>query len=598
MQHTIQHILDRKKILRTDRLIIEPWLKPCPVNVLIVTDGGLDFGLGDFGLSAFLDCLINDGRFYVNFRITLAHLRSNVSDQQMAGSNTSTAIVRRIKDFVFDDPNYFAQGMYDEVWLFGIETFYRNGNYNRRNTQVNGAFPYPTNSLSNNELNAIHQFMTNGGGVFATGDHGALGNGLCGAINRVKSMRYWNHYPTGNDATSEVGMTGTRRNDTNSAQFIMSDGTVQTSDAGTQFSDQSDDIPQRLELKLYHSRSGPFIRRSYPHPLMCSRLGRINVFPDHPHEGECREPLAAEYNQYPNLPSGNPLLPEVIAWSSVPAGNTGTLRNTSKAPTVAQRFGAICAFDGHIAGQGRIVTDATWHHFVNVNLIGLVEGGFFDDLTPANSLSKHDGFLSSPQGQQHFALIKEYFINIGVWIAPSSKIQCFNSRFLKRLLYSDRIMEAALSDPNTTFEKISLNLNYSIGVHARDVLGRLAGQCESIRFLYDIIVREFLPVLEPKINPWSKFAEPIKRFDSEVPLPVHDYEPILDIALGSLLVALRQEMPYYTEDKDKQFEESYKRVAAGKVMSNIAKAIEFYTKESNGFAETLNVALKNLKTGK
>ncbi len=575
----------RKEQMRLSPEKIVPWLRPCPVKVLIVTDGGLDYGMGDFGLSAFLDCLINDGRFYVRFNITLAHLRSNIpiTDARMAASNAN--IANRVNNFTFDNPAHFSSTMYDEVWLFGIETNFKSANYSTRN----GSATYPAGSLSTNELTAIHNFMEAGGGIFATGDHGALGRGLCGSINRVKSMRHWGDYfNSAEPATnSEVGMTGSRRNDTN-----------QVGDSGTQFSDQSDDIPQRLQLKLYHNRTGFFLRRSFPHPLMCSHLGRIDVFPDHPHEGECREPLASEYNQYPVLASGNPLLPEVIAWSSVPSGNTATLFGGSKAPTIAQTFGAICAFDGHVGGKGRIVTDATWHHFINVNLIGLVEGAGFDDLTATNSPTKHDGFLSTPAGQAHFAKIKEYFVNIGAWIARPENIRCFNSKFLRKLLYSDRLMEASLTDPNISFKNISLNLHYSIGVHARDVLGRSASQCESTRFFLDMIILPYLSHLEPKLNPWSKMVEPIKNMEHEMPLPTHDLTPILDIALGASLVALRQEMPYYTDDFDKTFDSSFEKVLNKVVPSVIASAVEHYAKETETFNADLATSMKFLNRKK
>lgn len=565
----------RKEQMRFSPEKIVPWLGPCTVKVLIVTDGGLDFGMGDFGLSAFLDCLINDGRFYVRFNITLAHLRSDipVTDARMAAGNAG--ISNRINNFTFDNANHFSSAMYDEVWLFGIETNFKLPQYSTRNSSAT----YPANNLSANELTAIHNFMEAGGGIFATGDHGALGRSLCSGINRVKSMRHWGDYFSNAEpnTNSEVGMSGSRRNDTN-----------QVGDLGTQFNDQSDDIPQPLQLKLYHSRTGFFIRRSYPHPLMCSHLGRIDVFPDHPHEGECREPLASEYNQYPVLANGNPLLPEVIAWSSVPAGNTAG----SKAPTISQTFGAICAFDGHLAGKGRIVTDATWHHFVNVNLIGL-----FNNIAPANN-PKNDGFLSTPAGQAHFAKIKEYFRNIGTWIARPENIRCFNSKFLRKLLYSDRLMEAALSDPNTPFNKISLNSHYSIGVHARDVLGRDASQCESVRFILDIIVWPYLHHLEPKVNPWSKLAPPIRNIENEVPLPTHDLTPILDIALGAALVALRQEMPYYTEDFDKKFDSSFERVLSRTIPAVISRAIEYYAKETESFNADLALSTKVLNIKK
>ena len=378
----------RRDLFRVRPDLLFPWWRPCTVNVLMVTDGGLDFGLADFGLSAFVNLMINDGRSYVRFNITLAHLRSNVTDAQVMKG--AIGIAESIKDFRFDNPNHFTDSKYDEVRLFGIETNYHSSSYNHRFIHQAA---YPANRLSDNELRVLNAHMHRGGGVFATGDHGALGKALCGSINRVRSMRYWDSHIV--DGEDEVGMTNARRNDTN-----------QPGDPGSQFSDQSDDIPQTIQLKLYSSRINFFTRERYPHPVLCGPSGRINVLPDHPHEGECIEPKSLTdtfppdgSEEYPAAVGGGPrIAPEVIATSQVRAGNVAGLFGSFKSPTIAHSFGAISAYDGHRAGVGRVVCDATWHHFINVNLIGLVEAGGFDDLTPANSPTKHDGFFEHTLG--------------------------------------------------------------------------------------------------------------------------------------------------------------------------------------------------------
>ena len=76
--------------------------------------------------------------------------------------------------------------------------------------------------------------------------------------------------------------------------------------------------------------------------------------------------------------------------------------------TQVHRFPVISAYDGHPAGVGRIAYNSTRHHFVNVNLIGVLEGGGFDKfgpLNPTESGTKDDGF---------------------VWIAPTAHHSCFN----------------------------------------------------------------------------------------------------------------------------------------------------------------------------
>lgn len=118
-------------------------------------------------------------------------------------------------------------------------------------------------------------------------------------------------------------------------------------------------------------------------------------------------------DEFPLNAGGTRIVPQVIAWSYVPAGNNA---RGSKQPTQAHDFGAISAYDGHRAGgKGRVVCDATWHHFVNVNLIGVVEGGIFDEFEFAGEhASKHDGYLSSAAGLVALDKIKNCCTNIGV----------------------------------------------------------------------------------------------------------------------------------------------------------------------------------------
>ena len=490
--HLIDQLRYRDELFKINPEKIYPWWRiPCKVKVLLLTDGALDFGTGDFGLSTFVSILKNDGRFYVDFDITIAHRGSFVGDPGIP-------VTRSIPSFRFTNASHFTSTMYDQVWLFGIRTADLVGD-----------------RLSDAELTALSAFMNAGGGVFATGDHGQLGQGLCGSITRVRKMRRWDN------GSNEVGMSDPRRNDTNRPGH----------DAGSQFDDQSDDIPQTIQPKLYSSRWGGFWRETYPHPLLCSPLGRISVLPDHPHEGECVEPanLTGNYiDGTPEFPGG--IAPEVIAWSTVLAGNTA---GGSKQATQAQTFGAICAYDGHKANVGRVVTDATWHHFVNVNLIG-EQFDFEGNRGSGEHSSKVNGFLSSTSGQQHLAQIKHYFINIGVWIARKDNHSCFNSRFIWQLIFQHRIIEAATDNPGIRFDKISPALLYSIGTHATDVLGRKASQCRRLRLIIDIFEVVHPPLAE-LIDPWR----PKRDFEPNPPIPWFDYNPVIAMAIAGGLIAVR-----------------------------------------------------------
>lgn len=572
----IEQVKLRRELLRFNPVLIYPWWRPCQVDVLLVTDGALDFGMGDFGLSAFVNMMANDGRSYVRFNITLAHLRSDVTDAQVMKG--ASGIVASIKDFRFDNPTHFTASKFDEVWLFGFESFFHSSSYNYRNTHRSS---YPADRLSDAELVALNAHMQAGGGVFATGDHGSLGRGLCGSVNRVRSMRDWTSHVVGGQ--DEVGMTNSRRNDTN-----------QPGDAGSQFSDQSDDVPQRLDLKLYTSYLGGLRRETYPHPVLCGPSGRLDVLPDHPHEGECHVPRSLTTTfapdgteEYPApLGGGARISPEVIATSYVRAGNVATLHLSAKDPTVAHSFGAISAYDGRPAGVGRVICDATWHHFVNVNLIGLVEGDFFDDLTPTNSPTKHDGFLSSPSGMAALAKIKDYFVNIGVWIAPPDRNQCFNNRIMWDVIFRDRIMEASLISPDIDLGRIPVNIFHHIGTSARDAVGAAAGQCRAVEWLIDLY-RPIIPELVTLIDPWPPHPIPD-------PPPFTTLDPLqaLDVGLGSAIVALRQAHPYPTDKLDENDEASAAKAIQTGLSHGLDLGLKQVSKDLRRYSRTVTASLR------
>lgn len=525
-----------------------PWRNPVTVKLLLVTDG-LDFGDGDFGLSAFITSLINDGRRYARFDITLAHLQSTVTDQQMLVREPR--ISNRIKGFRFDVASHFTSTMYDEVWLFGVETNFKQSAYGTRNTSAS----YPADRLSDAELDRLTAHMNDKRGLFATGDHASLGAGLGKAVDRARNMRHWADFGSG-----EISMGGPNRNDSNAVGH----------DPGTQFSDQSDDVPQHLDLELYHSPTGWFREERYPHPILCSPTGRIDVFPDHPHEGEVRVPPDLGLScrdgspEYPGRLDGTGREdPRIIARGRVPAGNTAG----SKQATVAHGFGVLCAYDGHVAGVGRVVTDSTWHHFVNVNLIGIFEGGGFDDFDrPGEDPTKHTGFLASAQGQEVLKKIQHYYVNTAVWLAPPDRIRAMNDQWWWDLIWSDRVVEATLLDPATTLADVRLHEFYEIGSQARDVLGRRATVCRSLHFVFpyiDEVWEEFVPW----VNPW----DPVIR-EGLPEMPWIDPGPLVSIALGGALVALREAYPWPTA-KPPRFGEKEAAIVTRGIASALALGV-------------------------
>jgi hypothetical protein len=133
-------------------------------------------------------------------------------------------------------------------------------------------------------------------------------------------------------------------------------------------------------------------------------------------------------SEYPALAGGTRLSPEVIAWSTITGGRAQTDVKQLLNPT---RFGAIGAYNGHRVNAGRVVVDATWHHFFNINLIG--------DPGPGVGPIKSQGFHHPSTDPAVYNDIKTYFRNIAVWLAPKKKIACMRWRVLWSLRWYHRI---------------------------------------------------------------------------------------------------------------------------------------------------------------
>lgn len=454
-----------------DRLSVRPdiffdlkWWRKCRVKLLIVTDsssGGFGPTEG-FHLGQILAVLADDPWSHVTFDVTKAHRQASATAD--------------LPNFRFDTHDLSA---YSQVWLFGITT-----------TQ---------DSLSAGELKALSQFMDAGGGVFATGDHQDLGRPLCGEVPRVRSMRRW-HWPNAGPNGEPVApdQSGTERHDT--VMHLSAGG------------NQSDAVPQPIRPRFYSRHAGfglvPKVAR-FPHPVLCGPAGVIDLLPDHMHEGRCEVPsdlsrtfTFAGYTttEYPTV-NGHQPQPEVIAWA--------TTRNTDGA-----EFGVLGAYDGHHAGVGRVVVDATWHHWFNINLLGFVNA-----TNPAHA-------SYNPAVVPQWNEIKAYFRNVAAWLARPSLQTCLRTGgWLIATTYYDILI--TYRDLKTVPDKATYF--WQLGVFARDALGQIASQCQTTRWLFDLI--EWVPW---RIDPWWPFPRP--------PLP--DPPPWVDVleletvALGGAMHAL------------------------------------------------------------
>lgn len=458
--------------------VLLPWRRPCPQKILMVTDGyqgsflNGSFNNSYFGLSAVIDTLLDQSEYFVEFKLTLAHRQ--IDTNKPAGGINTPAYLRygpNFENFRFtttaDDiktKKKFNIGDYDQIWLFGV----------RANKD-------DSDRLDNNELQILTDWMENGGGLFATGDHDDLGASLCSRVPRASKMRMWTDIiNNGVVVKSPPRPTGADRHDT----------LVKGHDNTYTFDDESDDIPMRITPKYYYNWSWhPFYRTKHPHPVLCGKDGVIDVLPDHPHEGEIIEENQVDINQ--KLYNGNPefpkvgvnnFRPEVIAHAHVLADHTN-VSDINKRAANAKKFGAIGVYDGYLTGKGRVAVDSTWHHWFDVNLIGRpvvnLNTAPFDASNP-----KTQGFLATPSGQLAFKKIQNYFINIGLWLAPKNDRLCM----LKGLLWGYVVQYPAV-------ERLSLKMPIlELGVTARDALGRVAGQCNVSAWIFEALPVEVYEV--------------------------------------------------------------------------------------------------------
>lgn len=429
------------------------------------------------------------------------------------------------------------------------------------------------------EVEAIAQFMESGRGFFATGDHENLGGELCGLIPRVRSMRRWwlSTGPNGEPAAPPA--LGSHRHDT----------TRPGADNIGQFEDQSDEIAQQITPALYGA--GLTVRQGYPafrylpHPLLCSPDGVVSFLPDHMHEGTCEVPGnlatrtfkigAATLREYPdytpsNPPSGYvpvPLAPEVVATSQILPGITTPAldpdAHTGGAdPAIGVTFGAIAAWDGQRVGKGRVVVDATWHHFFNINLTG--DRYLEDDNLPPQHQQKLHGFyvpdgMGGREPNDQYSMIMWYYRNIVYWLIPADRYQPIWWQSLVDIAKLPKLAEELhVANAKQAFDALRFEHYLYFGQLAEAYLSQARGACSTF------IIHPYL--YKPKIPWWEWIQEfvdiwdPVQkeRVDKEIggerlvgalgagPRP----ELAARLALGAALVTASAARPVLAEGAD------------------------------------------------
>jgi hypothetical protein len=376
------------------------------IRVLILGDGDISFDKGKFGLTELINkALLPRATIWEDLEITTAHRSKNRTGAMLTEFRITTETLKR--------------EYYDQVWLFGHK-----GETENRGETVTCTMP--DDALDDSELKLLTKFMNAGGGVFATGDHEDLGIALCGEVPRVRSMRKWRW----------CGVQGTEKAPGKNDETRI-DTLREGHDPGFIAKDQADNIPQ--EIRPRHTKVAGE-NKSLPHELLRG-IGdsSITVLPDHMHEGECVVPkgdaldqpcfkeAAALRDEFPTLPDTEVrLAPEVVA---VATSAGGYLRDKINVMPVEPRcYNVIVAYDGERVGVGRVVVDATFHHFVDINLkgTGTDRKGMYDE----------DG-----NPTKDYLAIKQYYRNIVKWLCPPQLRSHYYMNMLLAVRYMSPLIE-------------------------------------------------------------------------------------------------------------------------------------------------------------
>lgn len=412
------------------------WPSPVTVKILFYADGVIQYDGGPFlGAKQVIATLTADLYPWVHFEITTAH---RLTDPSADHQNIDLAQALSLDNF-------------DELWIYSIQS---------------------SPVLTMAELADAQKFMNErGGGVLITGDHADLGAAFKN-LPRAGKMRL---LPAPNAAPPEWNTT-------------LRPGADAVYDAD----DQSDQFPQQIELTWYWA--GTSWKR--PHPLLCTPLGPITIFPDHQHEGEAIAPPADSEREWPGGVSA-----EVIARGSIidPSGQVG------------RRIGLLSVYDGHQVSVGRIVADSTWHHHFDINVRGI----------PGDPA--HSGFVKpgTDQWLPGATKIEHYFLNSAIWLAPPDKQQAMRFAAWWPALWGAELIQL---DATSLYPAV-------LGKAAFDALGRRAPQCVVFDWVWDLLpadVREsFVPLLtQPDPPPLLEYAAGVITRQLKEAMGAHPNQPL------------------------------------------------------------------------
>lgn len=385
--------------------LVKRWPLLTFVDILVVVDTEISTDpANDFGIARVIELLRGTKIGCMRFRVDIALRNSAAQSVNAAPTPTQPKYVGFRFDMMAAGTHVIDK--YEQIWCFGFKPS-NSGNAN--DAEIDQAFALPA---SNAELTKLDQWMTaKKGGLFGTGDHHFLGASMCRKIPRLGTMRRW----TNADGVPPIGGIG-QPNTADRIDTLRPPSPAYMPGAPGQLSMSNN--PHQGDLTVQPIRwvadashwVSLFVRHKRPHPVLCHpTLGPIDVMPDHAHEGLCvpSPDLAANKKfaaqpEYPGAIGGGPKpAPKIIAYGS----NLGQPPyKFSKGNQPARNDNPMIAvYDGHPAGVGRVATDSTWHHWMDVNI---------DQMRIADN--------------DDWKKISRYFQNLAVWLCPPGyTTRCF-----------------------------------------------------------------------------------------------------------------------------------------------------------------------------
>lgn len=298
-------------------VIFYPENRLTPVNIVVFIEKNV--AEGEYSFNALLDVVRNWRGFGYRFQVDVYEYSAGLIND---------GLIREA----------------DQLWFFGTAL---------------GDGVDMTTKLSPEDSALIQTYMNKGVGVFATGDHEAIGSGLCAGLpGRVANMRTW----SGNGAPTEKRPKNLESTIRSPDRDVYSRG--QSAEDGTDEPDDFDILPKPIWVLHY--------AKDMPHELMQlpvkGRKTAIRFLPDHAHEGRLHDfgpPVGGELTALADEYQPGPM-PRIVARSarSVFDGHSNPIDCTS--------YPVVSAYEASPGSTwGNIVVDSTFHHWTDQNAVRL-----------------------------------------------------------------------------------------------------------------------------------------------------------------------------------------------------------------------------------